>query len=136
MPKRQKKGAARSWSPTPGRPGPVGGGQDSPGCPPQDYIKEGGEGGGVHGSVLLKPPPPLLRPPLPSSPAVPSRPSSLGAALDPRTCGYLGGAARGALDDHHDETLSVSTRSASTTPTSTTTSDQVYIDADSTALRV
>ena len=90
----------------------------------------------MHGSVLLKPPPPLLRPPLPSSSAVPSRPSSLGAALDPRTCGYLGGAARGALDDHHNETLSVSTRSASATPTSTTTSDQVYIDADSTALRV
>ena len=47
------------------------------------------------------------RPP-PLSAVVPSRSSNRGAALDPRTCGYLGGAALGALDDHNDKVLSVS----------------------------
>ena len=82
-------------------------------APPGLDRGRGGKGGAPKPAPLQPwPPPPagrhLLAPPPPLSAVVPSRSSNRGAALDPRTCGYLGGAALGALDDHNDKVLSVS----------------------------
>ena len=79
--------------------------------PPLGLYKEG-QGGAPQPRVppLEPPPPPGRRPYLlpPPFAVVPSRSSNRGATLDPRTCGYLGGAALGALDDHNDKVLSAS----------------------------